>query len=122
MAWVVSLLGAAIAAIGLLGAVSPARMIGLITRLQPASRLWLAVGARLVIGVVFVLAADGCRMPQLVRVVGVIAIVAAAALALLGPRRFEAFVGWWLRRPASMIRSWAAVAVAFGALLIYAGA
>jgi hypothetical protein len=122
MAWVVSLLGATIAAIGLLGAVSPARMIGLITRLQPASQLWLAVGARLVIGVVFVLAADGCRMPQLVRVVGVIAIVAAAALALLGPRRFEAFVGWWLRRPASLIRSWAAVAVAFGALLIYAGA
>jgi hypothetical protein len=122
MAWVVSLLGAAIAAIGLLGAVSPARMIGLITRLEPASRLWLAVGTRLIIGVLFVLAAEGCRMPQLVRVVGAIAIVAAVALALLGPRRFEAFVGWWLRRPASFIRSWAAVAVAFGALLIYAGA
>jgi len=122
MAWVVSLLGAAIAAIGLFGAVSPARMIGLITRLELASRLWIAVVARLVIGALFVLAAEGCRMPQLVRVVGVIAIVAAVVLALLGPRRFEAFVGWWLRRPTSFIRGGGAVAVAFGALLIYAGA
>jgi hypothetical protein len=47
---------------------------------------------------------------------------AIAAIGLLGPRRFETFVGWRLRRPASFIRSWAALAVAFGALLIYAGA
>ena len=122
MAWIVSLLGAAIAAIGLLGVASPSRLLGWIGRLPPPRRLAIAVGVRLTLGAVLLLAAEDCRLPQLVRAVGIIAIAAAAALAALGPRRFEAFVDWWLRRPAPIIRSWAGVAVAFGALLLYAGA
>lgn len=122
MALVVSLIGAAIAAIGLLGVVYPTRLMERIDRWQPAGRLWVGVAVRLVVGIVFVLAADGCRMPQLVRVVGVIAIVAAVVLALLGPARFETFVRWWLGLPAAFTRIWAAVAVAFGGLLLYAGA
>lgn len=122
MAVVVSLVGAAIVALGLAGVAAPARLVGLLTRWRAPERRWTAVGVRLVLGVVFLIAAPECRLPRVAQAVGVLAIISALVLVLMGPRRFTAFIGWWVDQPPAVLRIWFAGAAAFGALCAYAGA
>ncbi len=85
-------------------------------------RFWTAILVRVAIGVLFLLAAPSCRLPVVVQVVGILALIAALAIFLIGRTRLDSFLTWWLGRPQSLIRSWSIVAIGFGALLIYAGA
>jgi hypothetical protein len=80
----------------------------------------LAIGLRVALGVVLLAAAPECRFPTAIRVLGFVALIAAASGLLLGRARLEAFVGWWLDRPAGFVRGWCVVALAFGGFLIYA--
>ena len=49
-----------------------------------------------------------------------LALVAAVGLVPMGAERLDAFVRWWSERAGGLLRAWAVVAVAFGALLVYA--
>lgn len=122
MAIGVTVLGVLIAAIGVVGVVSPCHLTTWISALPPRIRFQTAITVRLVTGVFFLLAAPSCRVPAIVLAVGVLALVAALALGVLGQRRLDAFVSWWLTQPPLVIRVWSLVAVVFGGLLGYAGA
>lgn len=118
----VSLLGLAVAAIGLLGLTAPAALIDLLARWRVLTRLPVTLGVRVGLGFFFLGAASHCRLPDLVRVVGVLELVGAAVLLVAGPGRLQRFVAWWLQRPFAFIRCWCSAALAFGILLVYAGA
>ena len=75
---------------------------------------------RVVLGAVLIAVAPDCRAPLVIRVVGVISIVAAVALVIVGRVRLDAFIEWWLGRPARL-RVSATAAIAFEVLLVYAG-
>ena len=77
---------------------------------------------RVVLGVVFLVVAPDCRLPLVVQIVGVVSLVAAFGILALGRKRLDAFIGWWLRRSPALFRLWASAAIAFGTLLVYAGA
>lgn len=115
------LIGAFIAAVGILGTLFPLGLIRLAEIAWRAPRI-LFVGAaiRLVIGALLIVAAEQSRFPWTFRVLGAITIAAGLALPLVGFDRLQRFIDWWVRRPDWMIRGWAVVAVAFGAFLIYA--
>lgn len=80
------------------------------------------VALRLAIGVLFLVAAPACRLPDLVRLVGVLELAGAAILIVSGAERLRRFVAWWLRRPRSFVRGWCLVAFLVGGVLAYAGA
>ncbi len=123
MGMVVTLLGILITALGVVIAVAPKRLIDWISSLEPGIRFRAAILVRVAIGVSFLLAAPSCRLPVVVQVVGILALIAALAILLIGRTRLDSFLTWWLGRPQSLIRSWSIVAIGFGALLlIYAGA
>lgn len=117
---VVAVFGFLILSIGALGFFSPAGLTRFLSIWEPGRRLYAAVIFRILFGVVLLLAAPECRFPIVVGVTGLVALVAAVVLGVVGARRFESFVQWWLARPAAFIRAWAGVATAFGGLLIYA--
>ena len=73
------------------------------------------------IGVFLIVAALHCRFPLAVWIVGGSAIVAAMALVILGQKRLDSLIAWWLGRQ-GLIRTSAVFALAFGVLLVYAGA
>lgn len=84
----------------------------------------MAVGVRLVMGAVFILAAHDTRYPWAVRVFGIIALAAAAGLGVMGPQRLERMVQWWLgllEDRAVLLRAGMACAVLLGAFFVYAG-
>ena len=121
MTVIVSILGVLAAAIGLMGVAQPRRIINLVEYWDGPTRFRLAIVVRLVLGVVLLVVAPDCRLPIVVSVLGIIAIVAAVAILIVGQRRLDSFIGWWLTRPPAVIRVSALFALAFGVLLVYAG-
>jgi hypothetical protein len=121
MAIIVSALGVAIVLLGAVGVASPRRLIGLVGQWDGPGRFRLAIVIRVLLGVALLAVAPACRIPVLVQLIGVVSIVVAFSLLLAGRARMDTVVEWWLTRP-ELVRAAALLAVAFGALLIYAGA
>ncbi len=122
MAYVVSIFGVLITLIGLIGIVVPRYFIEVIGNWKSESRFIAAVGIRMVMGVICLLAAPASRMPVVVQVIGIIAIVAAASALLVGRERLDRLIDWWLERPPIIVRMSAAFAAGFGILMVFAGA
>ena len=102
MAIVVTLLGILITAAGVVIAVAPKRLIDWISSLEPGIRFRAAILVRVVIGVSFLLAAPSCRLPVVVQVVGILTLIAAAAILLSGRTRLDSLLAWcWVGRSRS---------------------
>jgi hypothetical protein len=119
MTVLVALLGASIAMLGLGGAVSPDRFRLSFTRLPANTRYVLAVVVRIFMGGLLWWLAEDLRHPSVMRVLAAIAIVAAVFVLLLGPRRLDRLVDWWLARPDGLMRVSMLCASAFGAYLVF---
>jgi hypothetical protein len=120
MRLVVVLAGVLITAVSLLGALVPERLVAFVASWPVDTRLRVAVVTRLLLGVVFLLAAPACRSPAIIRAVGVLAVAAAAVLVLLGGVRVDAMITWWSGQPRPFIRIWCVVGVLLGALVLSA--
>ena len=83
------------------------------------SRYVLAIVVRLAMGGLLWLVADYLRFPAVMRVLAVIAVVAAIVILAMGQRRLDRMVDWWLARPDGVFRISALFAAAFGAFLVY---
>jgi len=114
------LVGVAIATVGAYGVVRPTMLVELVNSTWESPRAFpFAIVFRFALGIVLWVAAPECRHPDVVRVLGAIAVVAAIAALVLGRERIERFLVWWMERAAAFIRGWATVAIAFGGFLIY---
>lgn len=122
MTYVVSAFGVLIALIGGVGVAVPSAFIHVIGGWQGRSRFAAAVGLRVAMAVVCLLAAPACRFPTVVGVVGGVALIAALILLLMGRTRMDALVAYWLDSPPLLIRFSALFASAFGVLLVVSGA
>jgi len=121
MAFLVSMFGGLIVGIGLFGLIHPRGLVEFIRSIwESPSILPIAVTLRLVLGATLLAAAASSRFPVALSALGVLMILTAAALPILGADRFRGFVQWWVERPSPIIRAWSGVAILFGALLIYA--
>ncbi len=119
MTWVLGFAGASIAVLGLAGVARPGAIFAWIGRFAPMTRWLFALGIRLALGTACLVAAPECRHPQLVEALGWFALVAAAGILVIGPRRLDALVRWWL----AFATGWAAISfafvTAFGVFLVY---
>ena len=118
----VSVIGLAVAAIGLIGITAPVHLGRALRNWRLLTGLPVTFAIRVVSGVIFVIAAPDCRLPAITRGVGFLELGGAAVLLGLGSHRLGRFVEWWLRQPAAFVRCWCLGAVALGSLLLYAGA
>jgi hypothetical protein len=120
MRYLVAVVALAVLAASAFGVVAPRQLISVVVGWPPATRFSIAVGTRLVLGGVLLAAAPSCRLPGVVRALGIIALAAAASLLFLGAARVDAMIDWWSRRPLVAVRLWCAVGAGIGALLLYA--
>jgi hypothetical protein len=119
--YIVIIFGAAISAACVGGIVSPSDLIGWVRKVFDNSwGLPVAIGVRLFLGVVFILVAPATTFPGFFEVVGVIAIVAAAALPFVGKERLRKLMAWVEGWPVLGVRLWLLLGAAFGAFVIYA--
>ena len=80
-------------------------------------RLYLVAAVRVALGVFLLYAASACRLPQVLRVLGLLAIIGGLLTPLMGRR----VASWWLKSSPALVRAWVVVAAAVGGLLVYAG-
>ena len=124
VAWpvLVSLVGVAVAGVGLLGVAAPTNLTRLLGNWRVVTKLPVTLALRIVFGALFVSAAPECRLPTLVCLIGFLEFGGAVVLLGLGAGRLERFVEWWLQRPSSFVRFWCLAPLALGIVLFYAGA
>ena len=80
----------------------------------------LAVVIRLVIGALLIYQSNISKFPLVIEVIGWLSIVTAIFLAVMGRRKFNRLMSWALSLSKPFGRVGGALAVAFGAFLIYA--
>ena len=120
MTFVVPVIGYLVIAIGVIVLAVPGRFKGLLDRLVTTKKLYIAVLLRVVFGVLFLLAAAETRWPMFVTIMGVFFIFAGVLVPQLGKARIKALAQWWIDRGNTVIRLWALIAMALGAVTVYA--
>ncbi len=117
IAFVLSVL---VAALGVLGLVSPSQLL----RLEEYSRRppvrYVASAIRLLMGAALFFAAPASRAPGVLRTLGVFIFVAGVITLFFGPERFRRLVDWWSAHGPAVARIWAALALVLGVFLAYA--
>ncbi len=109
-----------VAALGAVGMVSPMRLLGVARHFQSPAGLCAAAALRVVLGVALVFAAPTSRAPGVVRILGIIILVAGVITPLFGVERSRRLLDWWSTRGPAFMRVWAGFALVFGLLLAYA--
>lgn len=119
MTIIVAGLGVLIVLLGLVGLIQPDRFRALFTTMDSQVRFALAIGTRLAMAGLLWWLADDLRHPHVIRVLAVIALVAAIVLPIMGRARLDRLIEWWLSRSDGLLRVSALFAAGFGAFLVY---
>lgn len=104
----------------IVGMISPSLLTSLVPWfLKQRMAMVLAVGVRLAIGVLLIMAAPDSLYPLAFRILGGAMIFAAAVLPILGIARLARLVNWVAGWPPLALRAWLVFGFAFGAFLVY---
>lgn len=104
---------------GAWGVFAPGSIFAFISGWSSKTGFWLAVLLRLCFGLALWYAAPDTRLPLLLRGLGALAIVSAAALPLVGYERFQRVIEWWTGHSPFVMRLWSLVAVALGGVVLW---
>lgn len=104
---------------GAWGVFAPGSIFAFISGWSSKTGFWLAVLLRLSFGLALWFAAPDTRLPMLLRGLGALAIVMAAALPVIGYSRFQRVIEWWTSHSPFVMRLWSLVAVAIGGVVLW---
>ncbi len=107
-------------AVGITGVISPASLIAVGYHALTPVALYVVAALRIGIGLVLIGAASGARMPKTVRVLGTLILLAGLATPFIGIDRARAMLDWWAGDGTLLLRLSLCVAIAIGALIVYA--
>ena len=118
---IVLVIGALIIVLAGWGIFAPEKLMTFVTSaIEKYWGIYVAVIVRLVLGSALIIVAPASLFPIVFQALGVIAIVAAIALVLMGGERIRRFIAWWSERfSAQIIRLWLLFGMAFGGFLVY---
>jgi len=116
---IVSVVSIFVAGMGLLGLISPARMVSFVSRWQSKTGLWAAFIVRLTFGISLWFVAPTSRASVVLQVLAVLSVVSALVLPLVGVSRFKSMLSWWSCQSPAFMRIWLAVAVVLGVFILW---
>jgi hypothetical protein len=102
------------------GIVAPSRVLAIARWVRTPVGLYAIAALRVLLGAVLFLAAPGARAPQVLRILGILTIVAGVVTPMIGIDRTRRIIDWVEARGPGFIRGWSPVGIVFGLLLIYA--
>ena len=109
-----------IAALGAVGVVAPDRLVEVARRFESRLGIYVATTLRLLLGSALIVAAPGSRVPDAVRVLGIVIFLAGVVTPWFGLERVQRVVTWWSERGRPFQRAWASLALILGLFLAYA--
>jgi hypothetical protein len=113
------ILCAAIAAMGAVVIFAPARAHDLTRLFADKTGMWIATAIRAVLGLGLLTAAGESKAPMLLRIIGLLILLVAIIMPILGLDRHRRMIDWWLARNRKMEMICGAAAFVIGLGLIY---
>jgi len=113
------ILCAAIAAMGVTVIVAPAKARDLAQLFNDKRGMWVATAIRAVLALGLLAAAGESKAPMPLRLLGLLVLIVAILIPILGLDRHRHMIEWWIARPRTMQILWGAVTFVFGIALIY---
>ena len=113
-------IGLFVVSITMLGIAAPAIFLDAARFFQVTLVIYLAAVVRVVIGVVFIRAAPASRFPKVLRVLGVLIVIAGLITPFVGVQLAQLILEWWSAGGPALVRACAAVGLALGILIVYA--
>ena len=114
------LIGVFVIAIGLAMVLRPQMLKGLIAFWAKEKQIYAAGIIRIMFGLIILLAAPQARWFWVVTIVGLLVLTKGILTMIMKPGTIKSILKWWSEQPTLIVRALAAVAMAFGMLLIYA--
>ena len=106
---------------GVIIVVNPEIIFGVIrNNLEKVSLQVLAIGIRVVLGILLIQYASQSKFPTVIEIIGWLSIAAGVTFSLIGRRRFLSLMTWALSLLKPYGRVGGLIAMAFGGFLIYA--
>lgn len=116
---VIKIIGIVFVFITILYFLKPDIMKSLMEFFKQGRRIYFAALLRLVLAVVFLLAARQCSRFWVIFVLGVLFVISGLLIFILGPEKVKSYINWWQKQPLVFLRVMAVVGLAIGALIIY---
>jgi uncharacterized membrane protein len=113
------ILCAAIAAMGLVVIFAPARANDLTRLFADKTGMWIATGIRAVLALGLLASASESKAPMLLRILGLIILIVAIVVPILGLDRHRRMIDWWLARDRRIQIICGAASFVLGVALIY---
>jgi len=113
------ILSVAIAAMGVIVIVKPALAHEWTRLFANKTGMWIATAIRAVLALGLLTAASESKAPMLLRLLGLLILIVAIVMPILGLDRHRRIIDWWLARPRTVEMLCGAAALVFGILLIY---
>jgi len=113
------ILCAAIAAMGVVMVFKPPLAHDLTRLLSDKTGLWIATAIRAALALGLLAAASESKAPMLLRILGLLILIVAIGMPILGLDRHRRMIDWWLARKRTTEMLCGAVAFVFGVGLIY---
>jgi hypothetical protein len=113
------ILCAAVAAMGVTVIVAPARAHDLARLFADKTGMWIASGIRAVFGLGLLASAADSKAPIVLRLLGLLILIVAILIPILGLDRHRRLIDWWIARSRSVQIAWGAATIVFGIALIY---
>jgi hypothetical protein len=113
------ILCAAIAAMGVVIIVKPTLAHEWTRLLADKTGMWIATAIRGVLALGLLASASESKAPMLLRLLGLLILIVAILIPILGVDRHRRMIDWWLARPRTVQLMCGAAAFVFGVGLIY---
>ena len=116
---VVKIVGIVVVFIGIVYLLKPGVLKSFIGFFKKGKRIYFVGLIRFVLAVIFLLAANQCKMPWVIIVFGILFMISGLLIFILRAERLKSILDWWQRQSSLLLRLMALITLAVGAAIIY---
>ncbi len=120
MVTLVQIIGILLIVEGIIMLMRPEVMRKIIVFFSQGMRIYIPGVIRLILAIVFLLAASRCARPWVIIVFGILMLLGGLMIFAMKPEKIKTIFNWWLEKPLNWLRVWSILAFVFGALIVYA--
>jgi len=117
---VIKIIGVVLVLLGVLYTARPEIIKKMIAFFTKGKRIYIAGLIRLVLAIVFLIASGQSRIPAVIITLGILFLLGAFLIFVLGPVRIRPMLEWWQKQSILLLRILSVITILIGALAIYA--
>ena len=117
---VIKIIGIVIVFFAIIYLLKPDILKRLLEFFKKGKRIYLAALIRLTFAVLFLLDANECKMPWVIIAFGILFLLSGLLIFILGVEKTRTMIEWWQKQSTLLVRIIGLIALAIGALIIYA--